>query len=182
MHPFPPDPIPEPRLVAPDARWGEGFVALMVALQAEGGYLDTDIAELREHFDRALAGWERQRHEATVAPGMVPATMRWLVVGDRVVGRVSIRHRLNEALLLWGGHIGYAIHPEERRKGYGTAALRLALVETRRIGLRRVLVTCDVDNIGSRRIIERNGGVLENEVVVPHLPKPKLRYWIGVSG
>ena len=144
-------------------------------------YGDTDFHEIRDHFDRWLEEWERARHEVAVAPGMVPATSFWLVAGEPVVGRASVRHRLNEALLLWGGHIGYAIRPSERRKGYGTAALRLALTEAGPLGLREVLVTCDSDNAGSRRIIERNGGVLENEVVVPHLPKPKLRFWIELD-
>ncbi len=136
---------------------------------------------MRDHFDRWLRNCERARDEATVAPGMVPATGFCLVSGERVVGRASLRHRLNEALLLWGGHIGYAIRPSERRKGYGTAALRLTLIEARPLGLRQVLVTCDSDNVGSQRIIERNGRVLENEVVVPELPKPKLRYWIALD-
>ena len=174
-------PTNECHLVMPSGRWKDEFVAMMRELQAEGLYGDTDIGNINDDFDRWLVEWERARHETTVAPGMVPATSYWLVVGGRVVGRASVRHRLNEALLLWGGHIGYAIRPSERRKGYGTAALRLALIEARRIGLREVLVTCDNDNVGSRRIIERNGGVLENEVTIPQLAKPKLRFWIGLD-
>lgn len=171
----------ECRLVMPSARWKDGFVAMMHEFQAEGLYGDTDIGKLDDDFDGWLIDWEQARHEATVAPGMVPATSYWLVAGARVVGRASVRHRLNEALLLWVGHIGYGIRPTERRKGYGTAALRLVLIEARRLGLREVLVTCDNDNVGSRRIIERNGGVLENEVTIPHLAKPKLRFWIGLD-
>ena len=180
-----PPPLPTCRLVLPSAAWKDGFIDTLRELQAEGLYQDTDVRAIRDHFDEWLGEWERARHESTVAPGMVPVTSYWLVAEDgadaRVVGRASVRHCLNEALLLWGGHIGYAIRPSERRKGYGTAALRLALAEARQLGLQNVLVTCDSDNVGSRRIIERNGGVLENEVTVPQLSKPKLRFWIALD-
>jgi len=126
----------ECRLVIPDERWKEDVVAMMREFQAEGLYEDTDISKIDHDFDRWLVDWERARHEATVAPGNVPATSSWLVADERVFGRASLRHRLNEALLLGVGHIGYGIRPSERRKGYGTAALRLALVEAQRLGLR----------------------------------------------
>lgn len=114
--------------------------------------------------------------------GRVPDTTRFCLDLDRnrLVGAVNIRHYLNEGLLQTGGHIGDGIRPGERRKGYGTAMLGLALEECRRLGITRVLVTCDVDNIGSRKCIERNGGVLENEVEEDG--SMTRRYWIALSG
>ena len=92
------------------------------------------------------------------------------------VGAVNIRHYLNEGLLQTGGHIGDGIRPSERRKGYGTAMVALALEECRKLGIDRVLMCCDKDNIGSAKTIIRNGGVLENEVIEDdHLEQ---RYWI----
>ena len=98
--------------------------------------------------------------------GRVPDTTLFCLDRDRniFVGAVNIRHYLNEGLLATGGHIGDGIRPSERRKGYATAMIGLALDECRKLGIGRVLMCCDKDNIGSAKSIIRNGGVLENEV------------------
>jgi predicted acetyltransferase len=112
-------------------------------------------------------------------PNNVPSTFLFAFDASRIVGRVSIRHELNDRLLRVGGHIGYVVVPEFRRQGYATAILRRSLeIAHRRLGIARVLVTCDDDNVGSIRTIEKNGGVLENVVTGPDLAKPKRRYWI----
>ena len=95
-----------------------------------------------------------------------------------MVGAVNIRHDLNDYLLKYGGHIGDGIRPSERRKGYATEMIRLALEECRKLGLTRVLVTCDKNNIGSAKSIIRNGGILENEVLEES--SIKQRYWIAL--
>lgn len=95
-----------------------------------------------------------------------------------MVGAVNIRHDLNDYLLKYGGHIGDGIRPSERRKGYATEMIRLALEECRKLGLTRVLVTCDKNNIGSAKSIIRNGGILENEVLEEG--SIKQRYWIAL--
>jgi predicted acetyltransferase len=93
---------------------------------------------------------------------------------------VSIRHALNALLEQVGGHIGYVVVPAFRRRGHATTMLRLALqIAHEELGIQRVLVTCDDDNIGSIRTIEKNGGVLENIVVIDGSSTPKRRYWIG---
>ena len=84
---------------------------------------------------------------------------------DRLLGAVNIRHELNEHLLKCGGHIGDGIRPSERRKGYATEMIRLALLECKKLGINRVLICCNKDNIGSKKSIINNGGVLENEVI-----------------
>jgi predicted acetyltransferase len=122
---------------------------------------------------------ERERGDNLPAD-RVPSTFLFAYVGARIVGRVSIRHALNEALRRVGGHIGYVVVPEFRRRGYATTMLRLSLVIAReKLGIRRVLVTCDDDNVGSIRTIENNGGVLESVLREPDLEKPKRRYWIA---
>ncbi len=98
---------------------------------------------------------------------------------DRLLGAVDIRHHLNERLLRDGGHIGDGIRPSERRKGYATEMVRLALVECRKLGIDRVLMVCSKDNIGSARSIVRNGGVLENEFTDED-GKTEQRYWIDL--
>lgn len=115
------------------------------------------------------------------SPEHVPSTFLFAFLGARIVGRASIRHRLNVHLERVGGHIGYVVVPEFRRQGHATAILRLSLQFARdRLGIDRVLVTCDDDNVGSIRTIEKNGGVLENVVADSDLSTPKRRYWFGL--
>jgi len=125
---------------------------------------------------------EQDRGVNLPSPAHVPSTFLFAFVGTRIVGRASIRHRLNEFLEREGGHIGYVVVPEFRRQGVATAILRQAVPIARaKSGVNRILVTCDDDNIGSIRTIERNGGVLENLVTAPDLKRPIRRYWIEAS-
>jgi predicted acetyltransferase len=109
----------------------------------------------------------------------IPASTFWLVRDESIIlGTSSLRHKLTKNLRNLGGHIGYNIRPSERRKGYGTLILALTLEKAREFGLTRVLVTCDEDNIASAKIIEKNGGRLENTYISKELKQPKRRYWI----
>lgn len=97
---------------------------------------------------------------------------------DIFVGAVNIRHHLNEGLLLNGGHIGDGVRPSQRRKGVATQMIALALEKCRALGIERVLMVCNKDNIGSAKSIQNNGGVLENEVEVAGVIVQ--RYWIDL--
>jgi predicted acetyltransferase len=130
-------------------------------------------------FRRYLELLAEQERGVNLPPNHVSTTFLFAFVATRIVGRVSIRHSLNAFLERVGGHIGYVVVPEFRRQGYATTILRLSVqIANEKLGIKRVLVTCDDDNIGSIRTIERNGGVLENVVSGPDLDKPKRRYWI----
>ena len=98
--------------------------------------------------------------------GLVPDSTYFCldVERDIIVGAVNIRHYLNEGLMQYGGHIGDGVRPSERRKGIATRMISLALDECKRLGINRVLMVCNKDNIGSAKSIRNNGGVLENEV------------------
>ena len=98
---------------------------------------------------------------------------------DIFVGAVNIRHYLTEAMLLNGGHIGDGVRPSERRKGIATQMIGLALDECKKLGIHRVLMVCDKENNGSAKSIQRNGGVLENEVIVDGVTEQ--RYWIELQ-
>lgn len=112
----------------------------------------------------------------------VPSTFLFAFTGGRIVGRVAIRHRLNDALERIGGHIGFVVVPEFRRRGYATEILRLALLFAHeKLGLDHLLITCNDDNIGSIRAIEKNGGVLESVLFGPDMDKPKRRYWVKLQ-
>jgi predicted acetyltransferase len=111
--------------------------------------------------------------------GFVPATTYFAFAGDKLVGTIQIRHKLNDYLLKYGGHIGYGIVPSERRKGYATEMLRLALKKCKTLGIEKVLVTCDKNNVASAGTILKNGGFLENEVADDKC-RIMQRYWIKV--
>jgi predicted acetyltransferase len=130
-------------------------------------------------FRRYIEVLEERERGVNLPPNHVASTFLFAFTGQRIVGRVAIRHRLNDVLLRVGGHIGYVVVPEFRRQGYATTILRLALrIAKDTLGIQRVLVTCDDDNIGSIRTIENNGGVLEEVISGPDLDRPKRRYWI----
>jgi predicted acetyltransferase len=130
-------------------------------------------------FRRYLEVLAEQARGINVPSGHVPTTFLFAFIPGAIVGRVSVRHRLNPRLERTGGHIGYVVVPEFRRRGYATTMLDMAIqIADAELGLRRVLVTCDDDNIASRKTIERCGGVLENIVAGPDLEIPKRRYWI----
>lgn len=111
--------------------------------------------------------------------GKVPDSVFFLIDVDRnkLLGAVNIRHYLNDFLLKEGGHIGDGVRPSERRKGYATEMIRLALIECKKLNIDRVLIICDKDNIGSRKSFINNGGVLENEFL-NEKGRVIQRYWI----
>lgn len=130
-------------------------------------------------FRRFLEVLSEQQRGIDLPPNHVPSTFLFAYLDRRIVGRVSIRHSLNEFLRRVGGHIGYVVVPEFRRRGVATQMLAQALqIAHQKLEIQRVLVTCDDDNIGSIRTIEKNGGMLENVITGTDLEKPKRRYWI----
>jgi predicted acetyltransferase len=125
-----------------------------------------------------LGRMESERLGVDLPDGWVPSTFLVAEVEGQVVGRVSIRHELNAFLHQFGGHIGYGVRPGFRRRGYATDILRQSLAVAASIGLDRVLVTCDIDNVGSAKAIESCGGVLENVVPGPGGSVARRRYWV----
>lgn len=107
--------------------------------------------------------------------GWVLTSTRWWVEGEDYLGRIAVRHELNDFLREVGGHIGYDVRPSARRRGHATAMLRAVLPVARELGIDPALVTCDDDNIGSIRAIEACGGVLEGVRGV------KRRYWLPTT-
>lgn len=137
--------------------------------------LDLRVGEPWATYVRRL---DAMRHGDDLPLDRVPATFLVAEVDGMLVGRVSIRHELNDFLANFGGHIGYGVRPAYRRRGYAGAMLRQALVVARTADVGRVLLTCDDGNEVSASIIERAGGVLEDIRVAPD-GIGKRRYWIG---
>lgn len=158
----------------------------MAEFQAEGrGSSDDDSmvgAEIRANratwhdadaFAEYTAGLRADALEQTARPpGWVPCTTLWYVEGDEYLGRLAIRHRLTDFLLESGGHIGYDVRPTARRQGHATTMLREALPIAKQLGIDDLLITCETDNVASRKVIESNGGRFEDE------RQGKLRFWV----
>lgn len=167
------------RLVIPDESVLAQVAAYKQEMSESSRSMDGCSSLFRHTPEEWLDNCRRISCEETCPEGWVPATQFVCVRGDgRIVGMIDLRHRFNAFLAEIGGNIGYSVRPSERRKGYATRMLNMALEEARIIGLSRVLVTCDEGNEASRRTIERNGGVFErtakdDDAIV-------RRYWIDL--
>lgn len=116
--------------------------------------------------------------------GWVKGTYLWLVIRNEYIGEISIRHELTDALLRFGGNIGYRIRAYRRQQGFGKKMLSLGLAYVKEVlGLKKVLITCDDDNIGSIKVIEGNGGVLYDKIPQAADCEERLtrRYWVDVK-
>ena len=174
-------------LVAPAMRHARSYLAALREGFRRGEQevvSERRVREIEADFAGYLAAITDRRGYITLATGervrKVPFSLHWLTDGDAFIGEASIRHQLNAHLLQEGGHIGYGIRPSRRRQGYGKRILALALAECRRLGIERVLVTCLDANIASAKIIEANGGRLENMISAPSGHGPLRRYWISL--
>ena len=137
--------------------------------------LDYDATE---PWSDLVARFDRQRRAHEITGGRVPAVFLLAWVGGEIVGRASIRFELNEYLASAGGHIGYAVLPAHRRRGYATEILRQSLIVARSHGVDDVLLTCAVDNLGSQVVIETCAGEFDSVVHDPKEHVEKRRYWI----
>ncbi len=172
-----------PRLTPPSSRVRRSFLTAVAEFRAEDGndrtLEDRDFAAYGDGwttpsgFEAFVASLRAEAWEQTTRPAWkVPQTNLWWTRGLDYLGRIGIRHRLTPELLEVGGHIGYAVRPTARRQGHATAMLRAGLTVACRLGIASALITCDADNVGSQRVIEGNGGVLENRRGI------KLRFWV----
>jgi predicted acetyltransferase len=153
---------------------GDWEMAADPATGFEGYSFTRESLEDPEIFARLVTRRLAEEQPGTPRPeGRVPCTFRWLVDGDTYLGSVAVRHELTPFLLREGGHIGYFVRPSARRRGHATQMLAESLVIAHDLGIDPVLVTCDEDNVGSRTVIERAGGVYEDS------RHGTRRYWIS---
>jgi predicted acetyltransferase len=178
-----------PTLTAPTVKVHTSFLAGMAEFQVEGrGRPDDDSVlgqQLRRHggrwhtpdgFAEYVTALLADALPGTPRPaGIVASTDLWWARGDTFLGRVSIRHALTDRLRDSGGHIGYDVVPSARRQGHATAMLASALTVAADLGITSALLTCLPTNEASRRVIERNSGVLDSA------DQRVLRYWIPTS-
>lgn len=168
------------RLIDPCEEYENEFMKMLKEFREFGdGRIPYVMHFGKESFTDILKAARDNSNGIHVLPDMEAATTWWLAGEGRLLGVTNIRHKLNDYLEYYGGHIGYGIRPSERNKGYATRLLSLALEKGAVFGLKNVLVICDSDNIASAKVIQKNGGVLEDERI--YEGKPIQRYWISTS-
>lgn len=113
----------------------------------------------------------------------VPSTTYFLIreEDNKIIGMIDLRHELNEYLAKISGHIGYAIRPTERKKGYAKIQLYLCLIKAQKLGLEKVMISCDETNIASSKTIEALGGIFEREEYDKEKNRTVRVYWINVN-
>lgn len=166
---------PKAFLTRPRERYKDSYIEAVYEYIREQRTVNWHPEILRTRFDEYLRVVEQM--ETAPLAGMVPASLFWLVAGRRYIGDVDVRHRLTESLRRFGGHIGYTIRPSLRRRGYGALICRLGIERARLLGIGDILITCDDDNIGSAKIIEANGGILQDRIDNNRGVMTR-RYWI----
>ena len=174
-----------PALITPTTALKESFLAAMAEFADEGRTGDgsgigRDLEDWtgRWESDEGFAAYVAARvaeRDRVDDPDWVLNTNLWWVDEEGYIGRMSIRHELNDWLREVGGHIGYDVRRSRRRQGHATAMLAAALPIARGLGIESALLTCDADNVASGIVIERNGGVLEDQ------RGEKLRYWVPTA-
>jgi predicted acetyltransferase len=167
-------------LVHPSVAYKDSYLAALEEPDLMQKAVLCDDSMAKTDFSRFVSELKEHVEGKHLPEGYVPELVLWLVEDGEYIGRVGIRLQLTEKLLQIGGHIGYLIRPSKRGIGYGSCILELALLKAREQGIGRVLVTCSTTNTASRKIIEKNGGVLENQVTDTDGGPDKLRFWIEV--
>jgi predicted acetyltransferase len=167
----------------PSVEHRAAFQAMLADFDAHGGYNRELYEPATSDFTAYVRRLLEEERGLGLRSGWVPCTHRWLLLPTgAMVGVARLRHRIDTPFLSQdGGHIGYEVAPSHRGRGYGHAALRAALVEAERLGLRRVLLITGEDNIASRAIIVQQGGVLESIACSDFWRERVCRYWITVA-
>lgn len=171
----------------PSAKYKKSFLEAQEEKKKQVGKIFTDASKTsisKKEFSGFLKALENESKGINLKKDYVATTTWWLVNGDEFLGGINIRHEFTSVLLGIGGYIEYGLRPSARGKGFGTEMLVLALPRAKELGFEKVLITCDDENIPSARVIEKNGGVLENiferkEGELEGLSAGKMRrYWI----
>ena len=157
----------------------EGAASLLKGLgEGESGFSGTDFGAGRKSMSEYLRTTMRQAYSESLPAGWVAQTTFWIVEDSHAVGLLRLRHRLNESLRVKGGHIGYYVSPEARRRGIASKALGLALLEARKLEINKVMLTTSPDNSGSIKVIEGHSGLLRAQVEDPEDGSTINQYWI----
>ena len=129
------------KLEKPSAEYKNSFIEAVKEFEVRGEDFYLHEKKPSDDFNEVLQKIRRYEKGINLPADRVPQTELWLVDGKKFIGWVKIRHKLNENLLLQGGHIGYIIRSSERKKGYGTKILELTLPVAKKLGIYNIFIT-----------------------------------------
>ncbi len=169
------------KLIEPSASYASTYHEYVTELKNVAARIPFVLTYAAHPFSDLVQNLLNQSRGIGVREGFVPNSTYWLIDDDEVlVGVSNLRHSLTKSLLHIGGHIGFGVRPSRFRQGIGTQLLALTLHRAADIGLKRVLLTCDKNNLGSAGVITANQGQLENEVIDAKAGNVVQRYWIEI--
>jgi predicted acetyltransferase len=168
------------KLVKPTAKYGRSFRRAFLEMKKLDEQTIYGIWDVKTTPAEYIVATKKHEKGIDLPKDWVSYSTYWLIDKEIFVGEAQIRHKFTLQLKKIGGHIGYLIKPSMRKKGYGKKILELALKKAKRIGIKKALVTCDATNIGSKKIIEANGGVFEKSRKMGKGRPDKLLYWINI--
>lgn len=168
------------KLVYPCVEYSEQYVDVLEEYKSINEKPTFGLHFEYDNFDEIIDEINNLKKGIKIPAWQVQRDIYWLVsISDkRIIGVINIREISTEYFIKVGGNIGYGIRPSERRKGYATKILSLALEKCRKKGHNRVMVTCESDNIASEKTIIKNGGIFDSEIVDDGVTF--LRYWIAL--
>ena len=168
-------------LVKPDLSYADEIIKYKEESLAESPIINGSAGLDRfSSIEIWLEELKKRSCEDTVPKGLVPSST-YLGVREKdnyIVGMIDIRHYLNEYLTQVGGHIGYGVRKTERNKGYAKQMLKLALEKCKELKIKKVLITCDEDNIASEKVILSANAKLEDIRNIDG--ENKKRFWIDL--
>ena len=166
------------RLIEPNKKYLKSYIEAYD--EYENNNVQTYAFDDARSYDIFLK-YDNYKNEKNLKPNRVGANYFWLVDDEKefFIGEISIRYKLTDELLKYGGHIGYGIRYSEWNKGYGTFMLKLALEQAKIMGISKVLITCDDDNFSSAKIMEKNHMELQDktENIIDGQKVITRRYW-----
>ncbi|MDO8490079.1 MAG: GNAT family N-acetyltransferase [bacterium] len=166
------------KLVLPCRKYLSSYLSALQEFSHEGkpiADVRVDLLKKAKDFPTYIKRISDDRQGKNLDANWVPATLFWAVLGDKAIGRLHLRHCLPKH----GGHIGYAIKPSERGKGFAKKMLNLGLKKAKQIGIKKVYITCDKDNLASKAVIKANGGLLAKKYTKNRVKR--LAFWIAIA-
>ena len=164
-------------LVEPSVEYKESFIKFLHENEDVGDISSEKVDQIINDFNKYVDNLLKRKNNDK----KMLQTVYWLVEDKEFIGQIAIKHgSLNEEVKKYIGHFSYIVRPSKRCQGYGKIMLKKGLKKAKKMGFKKVMIACNIDNIGSKKIIEYNGGKLKDIVNWEKNPKPIARYWIDL--
>ena len=169
------------KLILPSIQYKDSFLEMAKSLNSEGHWWGPDPLIIEKDIKSYLQKLEDMKHGLNLEINQAAGTEFWILYNDQIAGRLKVYHELLDWMKIRGGHIGYVISSPFRKSGLATLALQEALQFAKSRGMTEILMTCDENNIGSIRVIEKNNGILKDKVKAQGRSIYTCRYLILLS-